>query len=348
MPTGTASKMLIDGLQYCRWSRPVFEQMRAAKMSAVHVTLSYHGGFRDAIRALTDWNSLKDSHGDLILIARSMQDIALARKTDRTAILFGLQNPMAIEDDLGLVEILHTLGVRLMQLTYNNQSLLGCGWMEAEDTGITRMGREVIAEMNRLGMIVDLSHAGEKTILSAIECSKRPVAVTHANPAWWRQTGRNLSKAALLALGQNGGMIGLSLYPHHMSEGSDTSLESFCTMARDVAALVGVGHVGIGSDLCQDQPDEVVQWMRTGRWSKPSTSLSNATFPPQPAWFRDNRDFPRLAEGLEAAGFPPSDAELILGGNWARFLTTALEPMYAQNERNSNTSFSFTPRGTLP
>ena len=329
MAAGDEGSMLIDGLQYCRWSRPVFEQMRAAKMSAIHVTLNYHGGFRDAVRALVDWNLLHSVHGDLFLIARSAHDILRARESDRTAILFGLQNPMAIEDDLGLVEILHTLGVRFMQLTYNNQSLLGCGWMEAEDKGITRMGREVIGEMNRLGMIIDLSHAGEKTMLSAIECSRHPVAITHANPAWWRETGRNVSKTALLALAQSGGMIGLSLYPHHLREGSATSLAAFCAMAREVAALIGVENVGIGSDLCQDQPDEVVRWMRAGRWSKPPMDPSTATFPPQLEWFRDNRDFPRLAEGLKTAGFSTAETKSILGGNWARFLATALEPMNA-------------------
>jgi hypothetical protein len=81
---------------------------------------------------------------------------------------------MAIEDDLGLVEILYGLGLRFMQLTYNNQSLLGSGWMEREDSGVTRMGREAIAEMNRVGMAIDLSHAGERTALEAIDLSKRP------------------------------------------------------------------------------------------------------------------------------------------------------------------------------
>ena len=162
-------------------------------MSAVHATVSYHDGFRDTVRNLVEWNWRFRDHADLIFPGRSADDIAAAKASGRTAIFLGLQNPMPIEDDLGLVEILHELGIRFMQLTYNNQSLLGAGWMEAVDGGVTRMGREVIAEMNRLGMVIDMSHSGERTTLEAIELSTRPIAITHANPSWWRETGRNKS-----------------------------------------------------------------------------------------------------------------------------------------------------------
>lgn len=321
---GVGSPMLIDGVQFCQWSRRVFEQMREARMSAVHVTVAYHENFRKTVEHLVDWNWRFEEHRDLILHARTMEDVDRARASGRTAILFGLQTPMPIEDDLGLVEILHTLGIRFLQLTYNNQSLLGSGWMEPQDGGITRMGREVIAQMNRLGMVVDMSHAGERTTLEAIELSQRPVAITHANPSWWHPTGRNKSRQVLRRLGESSGMLGLSLYPHHMAGGPETRLESFCAMAREVADLMGVDRLGIGSDLCQDQPDDVVRWMRSGRWSRPEASP--VSFPPQPPWFRDNRDFPRLADGLIGAGFTASEAAGVLGGNWYRFMREAFTP----------------------
>ena len=183
--TDPAAPMLIDGLQFCRWSREIFEQMRAGGLSAVHATVAYHETFRKTVELLVDWNRRFEAHEDLILMARDTGDIDRARATGRTAILFGLQTPMPIEDDLGLVEMLHTLGIRFIQLTYNNQSLLGCGWTEAQDSGLTRMGRLVIAEMNRMGLVIDMSHAGERTTLEAIDASNRPVAITHANPSWW-------------------------------------------------------------------------------------------------------------------------------------------------------------------
>ncbi len=321
---GSASTPLIDGLQFCRWSRAVFEQMHEAGMAAVHVTVAYHETFRKTVEHLIDWNRRFREHGDLILKGTAVADIALARASGRTAIFFGLQNPLSIEDDLGLVEVLHTLGARFMQLTYNNQSLLGAGWQEPHDGGLTRMGRAVIGEMNRLGFVIDLSHAGERTTLDAIAASRRPIAVTHANPDWWRPSGRSLSRAVIDALAASGGMLGLSLYPHHLKDGSETTLETFCGMAAEVAGIVGARNLGIGSDLCQDQPDDVVRWMREGRWTFPDPAP--IAFPAPPAWFRDNRDFPRLAGGLRAAGFAAGEVAGVLGGNWYRFMEEAFRP----------------------
>jgi microsomal dipeptidase-like Zn-dependent dipeptidase len=288
--------------------------------------VSYHDGFRDTVRNLVEWNWRFRDHADLILLGRSADDIAAAKASGRTAIFLGLQNPLPIEDDLGLVEILHELGIRFMQLTYNNQSLLGSGWMEALDGGITRMGREVIAEMNRLGIAIDMSHSGERTTLEAIELSTRPVAITHANPSWWRETGRNKSAMVLKALAKTGGMLGLSLYPHHLRQGSATPLHEFCAMAVEVATIVGVDNLGIGSDLCQGQPDNVVQWMREGRWTRSDPRSAKVAFPAQPDWFRDNRDFVDLAGGLNAAGFSDSDIAKVLGENWQNFMRKAFRP----------------------
>jgi membrane dipeptidase len=187
----------------------------------------------------------------------------------RTAIVFGAQTPAPIEDDIGLVEILHTLGLRFMQLSYNNQSLLATGCYEAEDPGLTRMGREVIAEMNRVGLVVDMSHSAERSTLEAIEVSQRPIAITHANPAVLAPGASATSPTPCCrALAETGGMLGFSLYPHHLKGGSRLHAAEFCEMIARTAEMMGVERLGIGSDLCQDQPDSVVEWMRVGRWTK--------------------------------------------------------------------------------
>jgi membrane dipeptidase len=319
--------MIIDGTQYCNWSRPIFEQMRAGGVTAVHVTVAYHEGFREMVQVIADWNRRFIAHADLILHARTAADIEAASSSGRTAIIFGIQNPSPIESDLGLVEILHTLGVRFMQLSYNNQSLLCSGWQEPVDSGITRFGREVIAEMNRLGVVIDLSHSGERSTLEAIDLSARPVTISHANPSWWRGTKRNKSDTVIRALAKRGGMLGFSLYPHHLKNGSGCTLGDFTSMVRDVADRIGTDNIGIGSDLCQGQPDEVVQWMRIGRWTFPAAGSAdaNAVFPEQPDWFRDNRDFSKIRDGLTAAGFNDKEVAAILGENWFRFIKAAFE-----------------------
>jgi microsomal dipeptidase-like Zn-dependent dipeptidase len=210
-----------------------------------------------------------------------------------------------------------------MQLTYNNQSLLASGCYEDEDTGLTRMGRQVVGEMNRVGLVVDMSHSGERSTLEAIEHSSRPIAVTHANPASWHPALRNKSDTVLKALGESGGMLGLSLYPHHLQDGGTCSLQQFCDMAARTLDLMGEGRVGIGSDLCQDQPDSVVEWMRVGRWTKQldygEGSAQAPGFPPMPCWFEDNRDFGTLGRGLRAAGLNDRQINGIMGENWQSF-----------------------------
>jgi len=316
-------KPIIDCLQYANWSEAIFRQMHEGRVAAVHVTIAYHESFREMVLNLEQWNRWFEQYPELIFPGRIGADVRTAQDSGRTAIFFGFQNPSPIEDDIGLIEICHTLGIRFMQLTYNNQSLLATGCYESEDTGVTRFGRQVIKEMNRVGLVIDMSHSAERSTLEAIELSARPIAITHANPHWWQPALRNKSDDVLKALTQAGGMFGFSLYPHHLKDKSACQLESFCQMIADAAERYGAEHLGLGSDLCQDQPDSVVEWMRVGRWSKEidygEGSASQAGFPAQPSWFQDNRDFGNLSAGLAAIGFSPVEVDGIMGENWLRF-----------------------------
>ncbi|KUJ85184.1 peptidase M19 [Ruegeria marisrubri] len=320
-------KPLIDGLQYANWSEKILRQMREGGVDAVHVTITYHENFRETVLNIEKWNRWFEQFPDLIFQGRTASDVTRARESGRTAIFFGSQNPSCIEDDIGLVEVMHTLGLRFMQLTYNNQSLLASGCYEEDDTGLTRMGREVVAEMNRVGLVVDMSHSGERSTLEAIEHSTRPIAITHANPHSWHPALRNKSETVLRALGESGGMLGFSVYPHHLKGGSACGLQDFCDMIARTADLMGIDHVGIGTDLCQDQPDSVVEWMRVGRWTKAidygEGSAAAPGFPPMPDWFADNRDFGNIQGGLRATGMGDADIAAVMGGNWLRFFGTS-------------------------
>ncbi len=321
----------IDALQYANWSEKIFRQMREGGLDAVHVTIAYHETFREMVANISAWNRHFERFSDLIAHASTASDIRAAQQAGRTGIVFGLQTPAPIEDDIGLVEICHSLGVRFMQLSYNNQSLLATGCYEDEDPGLTRMGREVVAEMNRVGLVIDMSHSSERSTLNAIERSARPIAITHANPAAWHPAKRNKSDTVLRALAETGGMLGFSLYPHHLRNGSDCTIEDFCEMVARTAEVTGPERLGIGSDLCQDQPDHVVEWMRMGRWTKQvdygEGSASAPGFPPQPPWFRDNTDFPNLAAGLMGAGFSQSEVDGMMGDNWLDFFETSFGPV---------------------
>ena len=321
---------LVDGLQYANWSPKIFRQMRMGGVDAVHVTIAYHENFRETVLNIEQWNRWFEQHPDLIFHGQWASDIDKARETGRTAIFFGFQNPSPIEDDIGLVEVLHKLGARFMQLSYNNQSLLATGCYEAEDPGITRMGRQVIKEMNRVGMVIDMSHSADRSTIEAAEISQRPIAITHANLHAWQPALRNKRDDVVRAVTQNGGMMGFSLYPHHLKGKGDCTVESFCEMIAQAAEQFGVTHFGIGSDLCQDQPDSVVEWMRVGRWSKEidygEGSASAPGFPPMPAWFEDNRHFGNITDGLRRVGFDDAEVAGLMGGNWYRFFEESFGP----------------------
>ena len=316
-------KYKIDNLQYCKWTREVFQINREAKLDAVHVTIVYHEDYNELLNKIKEWETFFKENSDIIFLGKSFKDIEKANKENKTAIFFGFQNCSPIEDDIGLVEKVHEHGCRFMQLTYNNQSLLATGCYEKLDSGVTNFGKEVIKEMNRVGIVIDMSHSAEKSTYDAIKISEKPIAITHANPFFWHQAKRNKSDQLLKTLSDNDGMLGLSLYPHHLKDNTNCTLESFCEMTARTAELMGVEKIGIGSDLCLNQPDSVVEWMRNGTWAKNKNygegSKNKSGFPKQPKWFEDARGFKNLENGLKKVGFNEKEINGILGNNWFNF-----------------------------
>lgn len=317
--------IVIDGTQYSNWSAEIFEQMIAGGLTAVNVTLAYWENARETLARIGEWNRRFEQHAELIMPIRTIRDIGRAKHSGRVGIIFGLQNCSPIEDDVSLVETFRRLGVRTMQLTYNNQSLLAAGCYESNDAGVTRFGKVVIQEMNRVGMVIDMSHSGERSTLEAIDLSAEPIVISHANPYSFHPSKRNKSNAVLTALSARGGLLGLSLYPFHLHQGSACTLQQFSAMVAQTVDLMGIDHVAIGSDLCQNQPLSVLEWMRNGRWTRDTDygegSASNSDWPAQPAWFRNSADFPNLTRGLQQQGMGADDIAKIMGGNWLRILS---------------------------
>ena len=314
---------IIDALQYSNWSEKIFREMNEGGITAVHVTISYHEDFQEMVQNVIAWNQRFEQFSQHIFHGLTSDDVRKSHEEGRTAIFFGFQNCSPIEDNIGLVEVCHQLGVRFMQLSYNNQSLLAAGCYEVDDPGITRMGRQVIKEMNRVGLVVDMSHSANRSTLEAIEISERPIAITHANPSNWYDALRNKSDDVLKSLAQSGGMLGFSMYPHHLKDKSDCQLDDFCGMIARTADMIGVERIGFGSDLCQDQPESVVEWMRNGTWTREKDfgegSASFAGFPEQPNWFKDNRDFKNILKCLRKVGFSEIEVKRFAGLNWLEF-----------------------------
>ena len=320
---GNIMNFKIDNLQYCNWSREIFEFNRAAGLDAVHVTIVYHEDYDELLVEIKKWEKLFSDNSDLIFQGKDYNDIEKANLEKKTAIFFGFQNCSPIEDDINLIEKVHNLGCRFMQLTYNNQSLLATGCYEKIDSGVTNFGREAIKEMNRVGVVIDMSHSAEKSTFDAIELSDKPIAITHANPSFWHPAKRNKSNDLLKTLSESGGMLGLSLYPHHLKNNTNCTIESFCEMVAKTADIIDIKNIGIGSDLCLNQPDSIVEWMRNGTWSKSKNygegSKNKPGFPNQPEWFQDARGFENIENGLIKIGFSDTETHGILGNNWYNF-----------------------------
>ena len=324
-------RIVIDGLQYCNWDREYFQTLKNSGITAVHATIVYHETARETLSRFAEWNLRFEQNADLIMPIHSVADIEKAKALGKVGIFFGAQNCSSIDDEIGLIEVMRQQGLLIMQLTYNNQSLLATGCYEKNDNGITRFGQQAIAEMNRVGMIIDMSHSAESSTLEAIDLSSRPICISHANPTFAFEALRNKSDTVIKSLAARGGMLGFSLYPFHLPNGSQCTLEDFCQMVAKTADMVGVEHLGIGSDLCLNQPQAVLEWMRNGRWSKAMDygegSASNAGWPDSLPWFCGSAGMENIYNGLMRYGFSESEAGQILGENWFNFLQQGLEPI---------------------
>ena len=244
--------IVIDGLVVSRWSRAVFEDMHRGGLTAANCTCCVWEGFRGTMDNIAQWKEWFDEYDDILLQVHTSDDIHRAKAEGKVGIILGWQNTSGIEDQLAHLKSFKDLGVGVMQLTYNTQNFVGSGCFESHDGGLSDFGREVVDEMNRLGILVDLSHVGPKTSEDAIRHSKKPVAYTHCCPAALRDHRRNKSDEQLRFVADHGGFVGFATFPPFLPKDAETTLDD-CAEAMDyVVNLIGEDNVGIGTDFTQD------------------------------------------------------------------------------------------------
>ena len=314
--------LVIDCLQASKPSRERFQEWRQGGIGCVHVTLAVWENCRETLSVIGRWNRMFNDNDDLVALATSATDIEQIHASGRTAVVLGFQNTSPLEDDIDLVKIFHDLGVRIIQLTYNIQNHIASGCWEDDDHGISQFyGRNLIKEMNAVGMLIDVSHTGEKSSLDAAELSERPIAITHANPSGWvgfdiELNRRNKSDQLIKLVAEKGGVIGLSMYPKIMRGGSNATLDDFCEMVEYTVENFGIDAVGLGTDFNTGHPPEAITWWRAGRWAR--SSPVKGVLATWPDWFSEPSAFPRLVQGLADRGFSDEDVNKIAGGNWLR------------------------------
>lgn len=317
--------MVVDGLQINNWDRGVLEELRAGRIDAVNATCAVWEGPEETLRAVGTWCQLAAANPDLVTLVDGVDEIYRARQDGRIAVMLGFQNTSPFGDDYRLVEVFRRLGVQIAQLTYNIQNLVGGACYDPHDSGLTRFGRYIVSEMNRVGMLIDLSHVGNRTCLDTIEASACSVAITHSNPTWFFDTARNKPTEVIRALAERGGVIGCCLYPNVLG-GERTTRDQFCTMIARLVDDIGPERVALGSDCTQNWSEHFVAWLRNGRWQPPDANPTPPTWPTWPHWFSGPADFPVLTEGLFEAGLDEKAVRGVLGENWMRLFADVLVP----------------------
>jgi microsomal dipeptidase-like Zn-dependent dipeptidase len=290
MPDAARPTLTIDALECGFPSRENFEQWRQGGIDCVHhtVVLPHHNA-RDTFLGFDRWRQAFLENADLITPATSAREISAAKAAGKTAVIMGFQNTVPLEDSLDLLDTFWALGLRVMQLTYNTQNSAAGGCWDETDAGVTQVfGRNLIKRMNELGILVDLSHSGDRTCLDAIDISEKPVAITHGNPyslvgAEVELPRRNRSDEVLRAVARTGGVIGLCSYLRITPHGEDCTLADFCEMAARTAELVGAEHIGIGTDHSHAMDNDDLAFCRSGRFSR-VLPVPIGDRPSQPAW----------------------------------------------------------------
>ena len=211
------------------------------------------------------------------------------------------------------------LGVGIMQITYNTQNLAGAGCYEPRDAGLSGFGREVVAEMNRVGVLCDLSHVGAVTSRDVILASNRPVAYTHILPAALKAHPRNKSDEEIRFIADHGGFVGVTMFPPFLARENQATVEDYVAAIDYVIRIAGEDNVGIGTDFTQDQDDAFFEYLcrDKGYGWRVTGPLGDVV---NPAGMRTIGDFPNLAAAMEDIGWPESKIRKVMGENWLRLL----------------------------
>ena len=312
---------VVDALCFGReWGEEEIAGLKASGYSGIIESLPRQD-LQTAIDALIGWKTRVREHQDVLLMALSAADFEEAKSSGRTAVLMNFQNSTMLEGELDNVEALHALGMRCFQLTYNFRNLVGDGCLERTNAGLSDFGVEVVARMNRVGVIADLSHCGPQTTLDGISFSEKPVALTHTFCAALREHPRAKSDAALRAMADKGGVVGIAALGYFIGPdpGGETTIEHYADHIEHAVSVVGHEHVGLSTDF---PPQGIEPWATKEEWYEPRLKVFKPSYEVRwPPWIPelDTPDrFRNVVQVLERRGWSEANLERLLGQNWLR------------------------------
>ncbi|NIM51286.1 MAG: dipeptidase [Gemmatimonadales bacterium] len=315
----------IDALGGLRVSEEGFEEIKRSGLTMIETTLGAPGtppfGYERAVRDLAEWHGVFDRFSDRLLRVRTTHDILAAKESGRFAVMLGFQNGTHLRRNIENVQFFYNLGIRQIQLTYNSLNALGAGCTARDDVGLSGFGVQVVEKMNELGMLVDLSHCGYRTTMDAIEVSEKPPIFSHTNCRALCDNPRCKTDEQIRALAGRGGVMGVTSVNFFVSKKPRSTLDDYVDHIEHVVQLVGIDHVGIGTDSSiggwrvSFPTEEQFYDFHAQFHFKPEIDLR---WPP----FIEELDVPEkmyvIGEALERRGFSSSDVQKVLGGNFLR------------------------------
>lgn len=311
-------------------SERLLRDIRASGLTAVSMTLSVGSNgdrLSKAMQRIAAFDEKVASAPDVLMRVRTAADLRTAKQTGKLGLIYNVQDTSLLENDLTRVQLLHGLGLRQMQLTYNVRNLVGDGCLERGNAGLSNLGRALVAELGRVRIVMDLSHAGERTIAEAIAEAKAPPVISHTGCRDLRNHPRNVYDAELRALAAKGGVVGIYFMPFLVERGAARK-DDLIRHIEHAANVCGEDHVGLGTDgmlsaralddayrasLREDYESRVKQGI-----AAPGEGPDAYQVVPD---YNEPRRMQRLAEDLSARGWSGSRIEKLLGGNFARVFT---------------------------
>ncbi len=304
---------------------------KASGVTAVNITVNEVGNGPDRFeKTIDDIASVEyeiAAHPDLFMKVLRAGDLKLAKSSGRMGLIYGFQDTSMLDGDLKRLEVFHNLGLRICQPTYNVRNLMGDGCLEPADGGLSNLGRQFIGEVNRLHILLDLSHAGRRTIAEGIEVAKAPMAITHTGCRALADLPRNTDDSSLKALADKGGVVGIYFMPFLRTSGQPHA-EDVALHLEHAVNVCGEDQVGLGTDGTISGVEindayrahfrKSIEERQKAGISAPGESADVFTLIPE---YNEPLRFLKLADDLVRRGWKPSRVDKILGANFARLFS---------------------------
>ena len=310
--------IVFDGLIVSNWGREIFENMREGGLTGANCTCCVWENFAGTMQNIAEWKKRFDAEADLITQAYTTADIRAAKAAGKTAIALGFQNVSAFEDQIGYIRLFKELGVGIVQMAYNTQNLIGSGCYESHDGGLSDFGREAVAEMNRVGIMCDLSHVGAKTSQDVIDVSEKPVCYSHIAPAGLKNHPRNKTDIQIRTIVEKGGFVGVTMFPPFLKRGTDSTVDDYVEAMDYIINIAGEDAVGYGTDFTQGYDRPFFEWITMDKgYARKLTEFGEIISLEGIGRIGETSN---LTAAMERAGWREPRIRKVMGENWLRVL----------------------------